>query len=205
MILGGKNAVVFGAGGSLGRAVAKTFARSGAKVFLSGRTLNSVQKVAEEIKADGGQAEAGEVDALDEQAIKNYVDSIVRKASTVDICFNAIGLQDTQNIPLIKMSLPDFIRPIKIAMDTHFLTSTALGRVMVKQKSGVILSLTATPGGIGYPNVGGFGPACCAIEGFSRDLASELGIYGIRVVNIRSAGSRTPVPLFKRWKMAVTK
>ena len=189
MILEGKNAVIFGAGGSLGGAVAKTFARSGAKVFLSGRTLKSVEKVVEEIKADGGHAEASEVDALDEQAIKNYVDSIVRKAGTVDICFNAVGLQDTQNIPLIRMSLSDFIRPIKIAMDTHFLTATAVGRIMVKQKSGVIVSLTATPGGIGYPNVGGFGPACCAIEGFSRDLASELGIYGIRVVNIRSAGS----------------
>jgi enoyl-[acyl-carrier-protein] reductase (NADH) len=60
---------------------------------------------------------------------------------------------------------------------------------MKEQGSGVILSLTATPGGIGYANVGGFGPACCAIESFSRDLGSELGPYGVRVVNIRSAGS----------------
>ena len=60
---------------------------------------------------------------------------------------------------------------------------------MTKQKSGVILSLTATPGGIGYPLVGGFGPACCAIEAFSRNLASELGTARVRVVNPRSAGS----------------
>ncbi|MCF7220734.1 SDR family oxidoreductase [Marilutibacter chinensis] len=53
----------------------------------------------------------------------------------------------------------------------------------------MILSLTATPGGIGYPNVGGFGPACCAIESFSCDLASELGPHGVRVTNIRYAGS----------------
>ena len=59
----------------------------------------------------------------------------------------------------------------------------------MKQGSGVILSLTATPGGIGYPLVGGFGPACCAMEGCSRNLASELGPYGVRVVNMRSAGS----------------
>jgi NAD(P)-dependent dehydrogenase (short-subunit alcohol dehydrogenase family) len=74
-------------------------------------------------------------------------------------------------------------------METHFITSTAAGRLMKKQGSGVILSLTATPGGIGYANVGGFGPACCAIESFARDLASELGPYGVRVVNIRSGGS----------------
>lgn len=75
------------------------------------------------------------------------------------------------------------------AMETQFITATAAARVMVKQRSGVILSLTATPGGIGYANVGGFGPACCAIEGLSRDLGAELGLYGVRVVNIRSAGS----------------
>jgi enoyl-[acyl-carrier-protein] reductase (NADH) len=60
---------------------------------------------------------------------------------------------------------------------------------MMKQGSGVIISLTATPGGIGYPFTGGFAPACCAVESFSRNLASELGPYGVRVVNIRSGGS----------------
>jgi 3-oxoacyl-[acyl-carrier protein] reductase len=60
---------------------------------------------------------------------------------------------------------------------------------MKEQRSGVILSLTATPGGIGYPLVGGFGPACRVIEGFSCNLASELGPFGVRVVNMRSAGS----------------
>ena len=189
MILQNKNAVIYGAGGSLGGAVARAFAAAGAKVFLTGRTLNSVQKVAEDILASRGHAEAAEVDALDEKAVNSYLTTIARKAGTVDISFNAIGLQDTQDIPLTDMKLDDFIRPITIAMETQFLTSTASGRIMMKQRSGLILSLTATPGGIGYPKVGGFGPACCAIEGFSRNLASELGTYGVRVVNIRSAGS----------------
>jgi enoyl-[acyl-carrier-protein] reductase (NADH) len=74
-------------------------------------------------------------------------------------------------------------------MESHFITGTAAGRAMIKQGSGVILSLTATPGGIGYPTVGGFGPACHVIENISLSLSTELGPYGIRVVNIRSAGS----------------
>jgi 3-oxoacyl-[acyl-carrier protein] reductase len=60
---------------------------------------------------------------------------------------------------------------------------------MKQQGSGVILSLTATPGGIGYPYTGGFAAACCALESFSRNLALELGIYGVCVVNMRSGGS----------------
>jgi NAD(P)-dependent dehydrogenase (short-subunit alcohol dehydrogenase family) len=79
-------------------------------------------------------------------------------------------------------------------METQFITACAAGRVMMKQQSGVILSITATPGAIGYPLVGGFGPACCAIEGFSRDLAVELGPYNVRVINIRSAGSPDSKP-----------
>jgi 3-oxoacyl-[acyl-carrier protein] reductase len=189
MMLQNKNAVIYGAGGSLGGAVSKAFARQGARVFLAGRHLSSVKKVADEISASGGVVETAQVDALDEKAVNNHLDTVIQKGGTVDISFNAIGLQDTQNIPLVDMKLSDFIRPVNIAMQTQFLTATAAGRMMMKQKSGVILSLTATPGGIGYPRVGGFGPACCAMESFSRDLASELGPFGIRVVNIRSAGS----------------
>lgn len=188
-MLQNKNAVIYGAGGSLGGAVSLALAQAGARVFVSGRSLNTVQKVADDIVTAGGLAEPAEVDALNQDAVNGYINSIVRKAGSVDISFNAIGLQDTQNMPLVEMKLEEFIRPVTIAMQTQFITATAAGRVMIKQRSGVIISLTATPGGIGYPLVGGFGPACCAIESFSRDLASELGPHGVRVVNIRSAGS----------------
>jgi len=189
MLLQNKNAVIYGGGGSLGGAVARAFAGAGAKVFLTGQHLQPVQKCADEIIAAGGSAEAAVVNALDEKAVGHHIDALLQKAGTVDISFNAIGVQSVQNIPLVLMSLAEFIRPINIAMETQFITATAAGKAMIKQGTGVILSLTATPGGIGYPLVGGFGPACCAMESFSKDLASELGQYGIRVVNIRSAGS----------------
>jgi NAD(P)-dependent dehydrogenase (short-subunit alcohol dehydrogenase family) len=189
MLLQKTNVIVYGAGGSLGGAVAKALAKEGARLFATGRKIDAVRKLAEEIIAAGGQAEAAEVDALDAKAVNAYLDGLVSTAGTLDVSFNAIGLQDRQDIPLTEMTLDDFLRPVRIAMETQFITSTAAGRLMKRQRSGVILSLTATPGGIGYPNVGGFGPACCAIEGFSRNLASELGPFGVRVVNIRSAGS----------------
>ena len=189
MMLLNRNAIIYGAGGSLGGAVAKALAQEGAMVFVTGRKLESVKALATEIIAAGGKAEAAEVDALDAKAVNECVNDVVRKAGTLDVSFNAIGLKDRQDVPLTEMTLDEFVRPVRIAMETQFITSTAAGRIMRAQRSGVILSLTATPGGIGYPNVGGFGPACCAIEGFSRDLASELGPFGVRVVNIRSGGS----------------
>ena len=189
MLLQGKNALIYGAGGSLGGAVAQALAAAGARVFLTGHHLDKVRTVADKIGSGGGSVSIGELDARNEKAVNDHILSVMQAAGSVDISFNAIGWQDTQDIPLTNMSLADFIRPINIAMETQFITATAAGRVMKEQGSGAILSLTATPGGIGYPNVGGFGPACCAVEGFSRNLASELGPYGIRVLNIRSAGS----------------
>jgi 3-oxoacyl-[acyl-carrier protein] reductase len=189
MILQNKNAIIYGASDSLGGAVGRAFAAAGAKVFLTARKLANAEEVAREITAAGGSAEADQVDALDEDAVNSHAERIAKAAGSLDISFNLIGLSDTQDIPLLKMALADFVRPVDIAMRTQFLTATAAGRIMSRQGSGVILSLTATPGGIGYPLVGGFGPACCAIEAFSKNLAAELGSSGVRAVNIRSAGS----------------
>jgi len=184
-----KNAIIYGAGGSLGGAVAKAFAAAGARLFLTGRNISSVQKVTDEIIAAGGQAEATQVDALNEKAINSCLDGIVQREGHIDISFNAIGVQVVQNIPLIEITADDFMHPVSSMLRSQFLTSAAAGKIMVKQGDGIILSLSATPGGIGYPYTGGFAPYCSALESFSRNLASELGVYGVRVVNMRSGGS----------------
>lgn len=189
MLLQGKYAVIYGAGGSLGGAVARVFAREGATVFLTGRSQASLQLVHDDIVKNGGKAEVAIVDAMDQTAVNEHLDNLVAQTGRVDISFNAIGLESVQGIPLNDMQLDDFTRPVFIAMQTLFLTATAAGRKMAKQGSGAILFLTATPAGMAYPQVGGFGPACSAIEGFVRNLASELGPSGVRVVGIRSAGS----------------
>jgi 3-oxoacyl-[acyl-carrier protein] reductase len=189
MLLQNKNAVVYGAGGSLGGAVAKAFAAAGARVFLTGPRLPSLQKVAQDILAAHGTAEVDEVDGFDENAIRVHLERVVQKAGKVDISFNAVGVDVIQNIPLTDIPMDDFVRPVTLTMQTRFLTATAAARVMMLQGSGVILFLTATPAGIGYPFTGGFAPACSAVESLSRNLASELGVYGIRVVSIRSGGS----------------
>lgn len=194
MKLDQKNAIIYGVSDSLGGAVARALSAAGATVFLTARRRENARKVADEIRALGGQAEADEVDALDETAVNAHAEQVAKHAGSLDISFNLINIADVQGIPLVEMSAEDFVRPVRTAMLTQFLTATAAGRIMRQQRSGVILSLTATPGGIGYPMVGGFGPACCAIEAFSRNLASELGPWHVRVVNIRSAGSPDSKP-----------
>jgi 3-oxoacyl-[acyl-carrier protein] reductase len=197
MILKNRNAVIYGGSGSLGSAVAKALARDGAHVVLTGRTISSLKKVQDEIIYKGGTATVAVVDALDEKAVRSHIAEMAESLGSVDITFNAIDTRDVQDKPLAEMPLEEFIRPINISMTTQFITTTAAAHVMMKQRRGVILSLTATPGGIGYPGVGGFGPMCCAVEGLSRNLAAELGPYGIRVVNIRSGGSPDSRPFLE--------
>lgn len=157
MLLKNKNAVIYGAGGAIGGAVARAFAREGAKVFLAGRSLSSLEAVAKDISHAGGVAEVAQVDALDERAVENYLKEVARKAGSIDVSFNVIGLGDTQGAPLVEMEHERFALPIVNAMATHFLTATAAARHMRKNGSGVILALTAQAARSPYPNVGGFG------------------------------------------------
>ncbi len=118
MLLENKNAVIHGGGGSIGGAVARTFAREGARVFLAGRTREPFDKVAEEIRSAGGVAETAQVDALDERAVYEHarevavvdalderavdenVQAVASQVGGVDVSFNLIWRRDAQGVPL---------------------------------------------------------------------------------------------------------
>jgi 3-oxoacyl-[acyl-carrier protein] reductase len=185
MLLSDKVAVIYGAGGAIGGAVARTFAHEGAKVFLSGRNVASVEAVGDEIIAAGGEADAAQVDALNEDAVEHHVASVIQKAGRIDVVFNAVGFSVVQGVPLTELSREDFVHPIVTWTTTQFLTARAAAREMANKRSGVILTLSASPARVALASTTGFGVACAAIEGLSRTLAAELGPSGIRVICIR--------------------
>ena len=182
MMLTGKNAIVYGAAGPIGSAVAKAFAAEGATVHLAGRTRQSLDEMADEIRAAGGQAETGVVDALDEKSVDEHADAVGR----IDVSFNLIGHRQFFGTPLVEMSLADVELPVTTALRTFYLTSRAAARRMIPQKSGVILTF----GGYGPPaaNLGGFQVGFGAVEALRRSLACELGPHGIRVLTLQTGG-----------------
>jgi 3-oxoacyl-[acyl-carrier protein] reductase len=190
VLLEGKNAVIYGGGGSVGGAVARAFAGEGANVFLAGRTREPLEAVVTDIEATGGRAEVSQVDALDEQAVDQHVGEIVQRAGSIDVSFNAVSIRDVQLIPLVDMSREDFMSPIVTGMTTHFLTARAAARHMATQGSGAILTFSASAARAYFPgvHVGGFGIACTAIEALTKQLAAEIGRSGIRVNCLRSEG-----------------
>jgi len=187
MLLDGKRAVIYGGGGSIGGAVARSFAAEGATVFLAGRTESTLAAVAEDIRAAGGSAETAVIDALDERAVDAHADAVAAQGG-IDISFNLIAHPATHGTPLAEMAVEDFMSSIDVAVRTTFLTTRAAARHMIGQKSGVILVF----GGSGDPMrdyyIGGTQVAFEALEAMRRQLAAELGPHGIRTVTLRTGG-----------------
>jgi NAD(P)-dependent dehydrogenase (short-subunit alcohol dehydrogenase family) len=186
-MLKNKVAVIYGAGGAIGGAAARAFAREGARLFLTGHVRAPVEAVAREVVSAGGAAEAAEVDALDERAVDQHLQFVTDKAGRVDISFNAIGIPDTEivGVPLVEIEVEKFSRPITAYTTSYFLTARLAARRMVANKSGVIMTVSALPARIGSSFVGGYTPALAAKEALTRSLSTELAPHGIRVVSLR--------------------
>ena len=198
MMLKDKVAVIYGAGGAIGGAVARAFASEGASVFVTGRVRAPVDAVAQDIVSAGGSAEAATIDALDEQAVNDHLGYVVERAGRVDISFNAIGSTDANilGVPLVELDVEQFSLPITTYTRSYFVTARLAARRMVPNKSGVIMTVTTLHSRTGLPLAGGYGPAQAAKEALTRELSAELAPQGIRVVGLRpqampeSVGSR---------------
>jgi 3-oxoacyl-[acyl-carrier protein] reductase len=197
MLLHDRNAVIYGGGGSIGGAVARAFAREGARVFLAGRTLAALDAVAAGIRSAGGTAETAEVDALDERSVDEHAAAMVAAAGSLDISMNVIAHPYTHGVALAEMSADDFMAPVEVAARTTFITARAAARHMIPRRSGVILAFGG-PGDRSAPNrdyfLGGTQVAFDAIETMRRQLAVELGPHGIRVVTLASGGVPDSLP-----------
>jgi len=188
-ILKGKHAIVFGAGGSIGAAVAKEFAKGGAEVFLSGRTKSAVEAVAAEIIAKGSQTHVSSVDTLDDGAGNQYIDGIVKQTGKIDIVLDASGplAQQYGNGKLaVDLPIDQFMIPLDTMVRSRFVTARAAASHMVKQHSGVIILGTGSPARPHVPGATAIGAAFAAMENLTANLAFEVSPLGVRVVCVRT-------------------
>ncbi|THF67863.1 SDR family oxidoreductase [Deinococcus sp. Arct2-2] len=192
MLLTDKHALIFAATGAIASQVARTYAREGATVWLSGRRADTLSALAEEIRAAGGHAETQVVDATDSQAVREYVAAVHQHAGRIDTVFNGIGGRPRDlGYPASSnlQELEDFLIPLRTLVGSTFLTSRAAAHHMARQpEGGSIVTLTATLSRMTAPGMAGISAACAAIEGLTRALAGEYGPQGIRVNCVRGSG-----------------
>jgi NAD(P)-dependent dehydrogenase (short-subunit alcohol dehydrogenase family) len=173
-LLEGKNAVIYGAGGPLGAAVARTFAREGATVHLVGRTRARLEAV--------GIGEPAVLDATDERAVDEHAAAVGR----IDVSFNLISRGDAQGAAIVDMELARFLGAVDTGLTSAFVTARAAAR----HGAGAILHLTSGSSRGTAPGMGNTGPADAAVEAMYRYLAAELGPQGVRVCGIHTAAVR---------------
>ena len=195
MLLENKTAVIYGGGGSIGRALAKGFAGEGARCVLVGRTPATLEAAADEVRAAGGQAETAVVDALDEPAVNDHADSVVETTGSLDISVNVIT-QDAIFQPLIDIPVKDFAQAIDKTVTSQLITTKAAARHMVRQKSGVILFF----GGADYDTrldrqgLGTVQVGMDTVEALRRQWSCELGPHGVRVLTLLTGGITETFP-----------
>lgn len=193
MLLAGKNAVIYGAGGAIGGAVARAFADAGATIHLVGRSVAKLEATADAIAkqrdARGRVGSVASVDVLDAIAVRDHAARIAEagpgRGGGIDIAFQGVGFMHVQGTPLASLSFEDFALPIEKYMRAHFGIVKAVAPSMIARRSGVFLFLSTPAARISFPGVLGFGTTCAAIEGFNRHLAAELGPHGVRTICLR--------------------
>jgi 3-oxoacyl-[acyl-carrier protein] reductase len=193
-VLEDKVAVVYGAGGPMGGAIARGLAGAGASLFLAGRSPAKLDALADSIRRGGGSAETTELDVDDRDAVERHADSVIAAAGRIDVSANAAGTDTVQNRPMVDLSVDQFMLSIDQAMRRHFITMTTAAKRMSAQGSGVIVTLTASAAREWRHQMGGFSVACAGIETLTRTLAAEVGPQGVRIVCIRANFTPETIP-----------
>jgi 3-oxoacyl-[acyl-carrier protein] reductase len=181
MMLKNKTAAIYGGGGAIGGAVARAFADAGARLYLAGRSMARLEKVANDI---GDAVGVREVDALDEDAVAAHAHAVAAEAGGIDIALNAVSFPFVHDTPFAELAVEDIMHPIEAYLRTNLITAKAAARHMTR-RSGTILTLSAGASRVLAPGSLGYGTTCAAIETMTQRLAVELGPSGVRVNCLR--------------------
>jgi dehydrogenase/reductase SDR family protein 4 len=178
--LEGKVALVTGGSRGIGKAIALTFADAGADVAISGRKLQDLEKVADEIRKLGKKCLPVTAHARKVEELKHLVDQVMETFGRIDILVNNAATNPAMG-PIVGTDEKIYDHIMETNLKGYFMMSKFAGAVMVKQKSGNIINISSA-GGVSPAE--GLGPYCISKAGINmltKALALELGPYNIRV------------------------
>jgi len=177
--LKGKVAIVTGASRGLGKGMALGLAKSGAIIIGASRDVKGLNQTIKEVKALGSDGFAVKTDVTKEKDINNVIKKTLQKYKKIDILINNAGI--LRSGPAEKMSNKDWNDVININLTGMFLFARAVGREMIKKKSGSIVNIASIAGQFGFPNAVSYDCSKGGIILMTKALAAEWGKYGIRV------------------------
>ena len=179
--LDGKVAIVTGGAGGIGEALSLGLSQYGAKVVITSRNKEALDKVAQEIQAKtGGEVQAIQTDVTDEASVISLVETVVDKLGTIDILVNAMGLNIKRDA--FEYPMEDWDRIFDVNVKGTMIVCKQVARVMKEKKQGKIINMSSVRGIRGY--TGGNSAYCAtkgAVELITKALALEWAPYNIHV------------------------
>ncbi|MBE17676.1 MAG: 2-deoxy-D-gluconate 3-dehydrogenase [Nitrospinae bacterium] len=174
-----KVALVTGGGSGLGRAMSLALCDAGAEVIVTGRRINKLKSVVEEIKKKGGSAFSVVIDVQDETSIKNCLDKIKSMKMNIDILVNNSGISGSSWA--VKQKVEDWDAVINTNLRGTFLMCREVGKSMIKRKNGVIVNVSSVAGMIGIQKLAAYSSSKGGIIQLTKTLSQEWAKFGIRI------------------------
>ncbi|MDB5429842.1 MAG: hypothetical protein JWP35_958 [Caulobacter sp.] len=187
-----RTAVITGAGGGIGAASAAAFARAGVSVAVVDRNGEAARQVAARICADGGRAEAFELDIVDPDAVDACMSDVQGALGDIGILVNNAGIAERQSF--LDLTPAEWRRVIDVNLSGAFFCTQSVVRRMVKlEQGGAIVNVASVAGLTGVSRRTGYSASKHGLVGLTKVLALDLAEYGIRVNAVAPGSVNTPL------------
>ena len=191
-LIDGKVALVTGAGSGIGKAIAILYAKEGAKVVVNDISEENGNAVAEQIKANGGEALFIKADASNEKEVQNLVRKTVEKYGSLDIACNNAGIGGEQNLTG-NYSIESWNQVIDINLNGVFFGCKYQLEQMEKNGGGVIVNMASIHGTVAAPMSSAYTAAKHAVVGLTKNIGAEYGQKNIRCNSVGPGYIETPL------------
>jgi 3-oxoacyl-[acyl-carrier protein] reductase len=177
--LAGKVAIVTGGSRGIGLAIARSLAEDGASVIVSGRDAARLEAAVKELESLGATALAVVADASKREDVERLVGAARDRFGRIDVVVNNAGI--TRDQLLVRMKDDDWDQVLDTNLRGVFLMTRAVGKVMMRQKSGRIINIASTAGVMGNPGQVNYSAAKAGVIGLTKAAARELAHWNILV------------------------
>jgi NAD(P)-dependent dehydrogenase (short-subunit alcohol dehydrogenase family) len=183
MKLKDKVALITGGGRGIGKAIARAYAREGAKLALCARTVSELELTVKEIQALQAKCEGWSCDVSLEEPVRDFVANVLTKFGRIDVLVNNAGVM-TRAAPITELEVKKWDYTIAVNLRGPFLVTRAVLPIMMKQKSGSIINVSSSIGRSAYANFTAYATSKWGLEGFTQTLAAEVRSYNIRANSV---------------------
>ena len=190
-ILQGKNCLITGSTGGLGKEIAKEFAKNGCNLFLTGRNIEKLNSLKDELEKNQIKIDFQQADLSDTDEIQKLFEKVKSTFSSIDILVNCAGVFPVKL--LSDSTIDDFEKCFSVNVKAAFLLCKEFSQGMISKKWGRIVNIASSSAYAGFKNTSVYCSSKHALLGLSRSLHSELREHNVRIFCVSPGSIKTPM------------